>query len=328
MTDRGDPPPAPSPSYGLSPLQEGMLFEVLLRDPAGKTAGFDIEQLEVELGADIEPALLQRAFTLVVNRHAALASRFHWSEGAAPVQSVAASVEVPVEVEDFGALEPAAVAATAGAFLARDRARGFRLGEAPLHRVTVLRALGRARAFVWTFHHIVLDGHSFAPVLAEVFQAYAALERREPVELPAAPRPFRDFIDWLALQDSSAGRAYFRELLRDKTPTPLPGAEPGARRLAATGCGTVTRSVSPELGARIDELARRSGTTPNTVLQAAWAVVLARFTGEEDVVFGAARHGRGVALGGEARHMIGLFTNTVPVRARLDQAATVTELLR
>jgi amino acid adenylation domain-containing protein len=315
-------------SYGLSPMQGGMLFEALLHGPSGETAAYNIEQLHIALDEALDCDALAAAFTSVARRHPALSTAFRWDGHARPLQEVHAAVVVPLErrvLPDADAIEHAE---SLREFLARDRARGFDLRTPPLMRVSVLQANARTH-LIWTFHHLLIDGRSFPIVLHDVFATYRASLRDEPVQLSDAPRPYADFIAWLSGRDPEPSRAYFRELLAGKsTPTPLPSAEPVSRPLPRSGYGDSAFVVPEAVLQAAEALASHTATTLATVMQAAWALVLSAFTGDYDVVFGATRSCRRSALDGDAGAMVGLFMNTLPVRAHTGADRSVADLLR
>jgi amino acid adenylation domain-containing protein len=316
-------------SYGLSPMQNGMLFEALLHGQRGEAAGYNIEQLHMVFAEALDAELLGRAFTSVARRHPVLSSAFRWEGIARPIQEVHADVVVPVERHALDAASEPVRDEALRQFLARDRARGFDLRAAPLMRVSVLGASPERTDVVWTFHHILLDGRSFPIVLREVFAAYRALARDEVPELGAPPRAYAEFIAWLDGRDLEQSRAYFRALLAGKpAPTPLPIAEPAARPLPRSGRGDMAFAVPPAALHAAEAIASATGATLATVVQAAWALVLRAFTQDEDVVFGSTRSCRRSALGGDTAEMVGLFMNTLPLRARLGDERSAGELLR
>jgi len=312
-----------------------MLFQARL-DPGG---GFDVEQLTMDLQEDLDVDAFTRAFQRVVDRHPMLRTRFIDDDGT-PMQEALAAFTLPVKVTDWRIgghdLDDAARATRVGAFLRADRQLGFDLFDAPPLRLTVAR-VGAARTFAcWTFHHILLDGRSFAIVLREVFSAYDAIRRGvDPTTtLPPVPRPFSDFVAWTGRQRFSQSLPFWKALLAGKdAPTPLPPlrrAEAGHER---RGYGELVRIVAPATAKAARTLAATSGTTLGTVVQAAWALCLNRLTGDDDVVFGTTRACRRSALDGQgADDMVGLFINTLPVRAKVqdDQplAAFLGELRR
>jgi len=314
--------------YGLGPMQAGMLFQSVL-DEGTSAGGHDIEQVHISLDETLSVPELARAWTMVLRRHSALSSSFQWEGIQEPRQIENPDAVVPTVTEDLRGLDEPQFARRLEGFLARDRARGFDLRRAPVMRVTVFLGEGGRCDVVWTVHHILLDGRSMAPVLAEVFSAYESLRRGEAPRELSPPRPFRDFVDWLAARRTPSNVAFFKELLRGKTaPTPLPLSEPAARPLAREGMGTVVRRIEESVRRSALSLAERTGTTLGTVFLSAWALVLARLTGEPDVLFGNTRACRRAALDGEAFGMIGLLMNSVPVRVKVDEDGRVGELLQ
>ena len=304
-----------------------MLYQSMLGGES-TGGGHDIEQMHLLLDEEIDVAAFARAWTHVARRHPVLSSCFGWDAAEQPLQWVTPGVTVPVDSEDWSALSGGERDRCREAFLASDRERGFNLRVAPLMRVRVF-SLGEGRTeVVWTLHHILLDGRSMVPVLHEVFAAYADLRRGERIISAPAPRPYGDYVAWLARLDVASSRPFFRDLLRGKTnPTPLPAAEPAARPRSREGYGERSLRVDDGVARGVRELAQRTRTTPGTIVQAAWAIVLARFTGDDDVLFGATRACRRTALDGDAEQMIGLFINTLPVRVRVDDDRSVADLL-
>jgi amino acid adenylation domain-containing protein len=309
-----------------------MLFQARLA-PGG---GFDVEQLTMDLREDLDVDAFARAFQLVVDRHPMLRTRFIDDDGT-PLQEALSAFTLPVTIVDWRRdgrdLDDDALAARTRAFLRADRREGFDLFEAPPLRLTVAR-VGAARSFVcWTFHHILLDGRSFAIVLREVFSAYDALRRGvDPTTtLPPLPRPFADFVAWTGQQRFSQSLPFWKTLLAGKdAPTPLPplrraeGALDGER----PGYGELVRVVAPTTTKAARALARATGTTLGTVVQGAWALCLNRLTGDDDVIFGTTRACRRSALDGRgADDMVGLFINTLPVRAKIRDDESMADFL-
>jgi amino acid adenylation domain-containing protein len=308
-------------------MQVGMLFQSLLAE-GSERSGYDIEQIGITLPEALQPDALARAWTLVVRRHSALTASFHWQDLPAPEQRPEPDLVVPVEFLDWSELSADAGAAARGEFLQRDRRRGFDLRKAPLLRVTVLTFGPQQTELVWTVHHILIDGRSFAPVLLEVFAVYDTLLRGDTPILSRPPRPYGDYIDWLSRQDWHASLPFWKTLLQGKhAPTPLPLAEPATRSLPGSGCGEVVRRLDDSLAGALRSFARASNTRISTLVQAAFGLVLSCLTCDEDVLFGVTRSSRRAALGGEAEAMIGLFINTLPVRMRIDHSQTISDLL-
>jgi natural product biosynthesis luciferase-like monooxygenase protein len=314
--------------YPLSPLQHGMLFHQL---QSGRHTGVDIEQLEAHLHESIRQDLFRQAWDSIAVRHAALRTRFRWEGLDTPRQEVVASVPLPFQLTDISSRSAAEQSSTFSAFLEADRGRGFDLSEAPLWRVTLFRMSDADYRMVWTYSHAILDS-AFAEVLREVFVTYEALLQSATPQLQDRPA-YRDHILWL--QDdlrrrTEAIREFWRRHLAGfTTPTNLDAVRlPAARAEGFTGGhDTVNFRISRDTSDRIQSLAAEHGLRSSTFVDAAWALVLRAFSGQDDVVFGSTRACRRSSIAG-AEAIIGLFINTVPVRARVAADTPLLEFLR
>jgi amino acid adenylation domain-containing protein/non-ribosomal peptide synthase protein (TIGR01720 family) len=304
--------------YRLSPLQEGMLFHSL-SDP---DAGQYVEQTLCTVAGDLDPAALRRGWEATVARHPVLRASFHWEEVDRPVQVVYGQVELPWREEDWRGLPEEVQAARLSALIDSDRRLGFDLGRPPLLRITLIRLSERTWRFLWSHHHLLLDGWSLGRVLQEVFAGYAGTLSGLPPS-----RPFVDYIAWLETQNLAEAETFWRRKLAGfVTPTPLPMSSAPAVR-GTPSYENRAAELTPAGSAALEEAARRAGVTLGTLVQAAWAILLSRTSGEEDVVFGAVVSGRPPHLRG-AESMVGLFINTLPVRVRIEEHETLAAWLR
>ncbi|MGC7102160.1 non-ribosomal peptide synthase/polyketide synthase [Amycolatopsis lurida] len=300
--------------YPLTPMQQGMVFHTV-REPDSPAY---LEQLLFTLEGVDDVERVADAFRRVVAESDALRTRVVWDGVEVPLGVVHRTATLPVTTVDLSGVDE-------GAFddlVATDRAAGIDLSAAPLTRVTIARLGGNRVRVLWTFHHALLDGWSTAIVLDEVLAACAGRPKT------VARRPFRDYVEWLGTRDAQAGLAYWRSLLDgfgdavalpwDRTPAP------GSQSWAAS---RVDLTPPDGLTERVVEFARRHRLTVNALVQGAWALLLSGYSGATDVVFGATTSGRPADLAG-AESMIGLFINTVPVRARLAPEANLIDWLR
>jgi hypothetical protein len=289
-------------SYELSPLQSGVLFHALREQDRTTYCG----QVVVTLTEPLNVSRLLDAWAQLVDRHPVLRTRFRWQGLAQPVQEVIESARMPVERFD-GQLER---------ILQEELTRGFDLGEAPLMRLALVRnAESGTTTMVWTLHHLVLDGHGRALLLQELFDLYQCVEL-------APPHPYRDYIEWLRGLDKERARRFWQRTLAGFTaPTPLVVSGNSRPREGGDPVYGIHESRLPAaLTAALRKRARASRVTLNVLLQAAWALLLHRYSGEDDVVFGVTRACRPSALEGAAR-IVGPLINTVPVRMRIDPEA-------
>jgi amino acid adenylation domain-containing protein len=293
--------------YRLSPLQEGMLFESLYAPEADAY----VVQVSWTLGGDLDPAALRRAWEEIVRRHAVLRTSFHWEELDHPHQVVHPQVELPWTEEDWRGVPLEEQERR----LEEDRRKGLDLETAPLFRLRLIRLEKEVWRHVWTQHHLLLDGWSISRLLQELFIAYAAFRRGTQPVLPPT-RPFREYVEWLLRRDPREAEAFWRRELAGFSAPSLLGASTGLRHDFG-GRGRLDAFLELESTAALTELARRHRLTLNTLIQGAWALLLARRSGEEDVVFGVVVSGRTAAELPGIETAVGPFINTIPLRARL-----------
>ncbi|MGY3199992.1 amino acid adenylation domain-containing protein/non-ribosomal peptide synthase protein (TIGR01720 family) [Streptomyces sp. TE5632] len=307
----------------LTPLQEGMLFHRLVGGPEDVY----VDQAALLLDGVADPHAFAVAWQRVTERTPALRTCVVWEDVPVPLQVVRRDVRVPVTHLDWRDLDEPERAERLARLRADDLARGIDLAAAPLMRLTLVRLPDARLRLLWTSHHLILDGWSLAQVLTEVCEEYAALtagvEFRPPVR-----RPFGDYVRRLAEQDPDAARAHWQDVLAGfTTPTPLPADRPLREAHLARSAGVHTAGLNDETSARLVRTARDAGLTLNTVVQGAWALLLARYGAEDDVVFGTTVSGRPDDLPG-VESMVGMFINTVPTRIRVDAGRTATAWLR
>jgi amino acid adenylation domain-containing protein/non-ribosomal peptide synthase protein (TIGR01720 family) len=292
--------------YALTPMQQGLLFHAL------QTAEPDLylEQLHGELRGGVDTAAFERAWQEVTARHAIFRTAFVWEGVDEPLQRVSRRVEFRLDRHDWRDLPAAEQATRLSDYLHGDRRRGFALDRAPLTRVALIRLDEERWHWVWTHHHVLLDGWCLALVVSEVLRGYEAFTRGGAAPALPAVRPYRTYVEWLARQDASRAEAYWRQTLAGFTaPTRIrlaDEASPGES-------GQIELLLTVEETQRVQAWTRRHHLTVNTLVTAAWARVLQAFSGSEDVVFGVTVSGRPASLPGSAE-MIGLFINTLPLR--------------
>ncbi|HSE18131.1 MAG TPA: amino acid adenylation domain-containing protein [Pyrinomonadaceae bacterium] len=308
--------------FHLSPMQQGMLFHILYAPNSDVYLG----QFGCVLQGDLDAGALGRAWQQTINRHEVLRASFSWENLDEPLQLIHESVSVPLEQHDWRGLTDDEKSKRWEAFLISERERGFDLSTPPLMRLALVRLGDDSYGFVWTHHHLLVDGWSGALVLREVFDAYEALRRGDQVR--AEPRrPFREYIAWLDRQDLSRAEVFWRERLRGfAAPTPLV-IDHKETDVGLEAFGESKVQLSEETTGSLQLLARQHGLTLNTILVGAWALLLNRYSQEETVVFGATVAGRPPSLPG-VETMIGLFINTLPVRVRVEAQAELLAWLR
>jgi amino acid adenylation domain-containing protein len=312
--------------YALSPLQLGMLFQTRL----APRSGVFVQQVAAPL-VGIDPAAFVQSWQPVVDRTPALRTSFHWAELEHPVQVVHRDVPLTVEHVDWSRMPTPRFLDRLRAHLASARQRGFDLDVAPLLRVELLHLPYGQLWFAWHFHHILLDGWSSQLLLAELVGEYGARVRHQRFE-PVPREPFSTYIGWLQQQDEAAAEQYWRSVLRGfTTPTalgvaPEPGRNEDEPGTPVSGTEVVVE-VPAGTTAALLRFARTNRLTLGTVMQGAWALLLSRYSGEHDVVFGTIVSGRRPELAG-VEQMIGLFINSLPLRVDVDPGRELVGWLR
>ncbi|GHG32198.1 MULTISPECIES: non-ribosomal peptide synthetase [Amycolatopsis] len=306
--------------HPLTPMQAGMVFHGLSQE----SQGVYFEQVTAVLDGVAEPRFLAAAWQHVVDRTPVLRGSVVWEDVPEPLLVVHREARVPVTELDWRDRDREEALRE---LLAQDRARPFDLTAAPLLRVTLARLPDDAVQLVWTFHHVLLDGWSVFQVLSDVCTAYAALRDGTAPVLPHR-RPFGDYVTWLSGQTAEGAEEYWRgELAGISEPTPLPYDRVPAFAHESSSSTWVGRDLDEAATGRLAAFARRERLTVNAVVQGAWALLLARHSGEDDVCFGATVSGRPAGLAG-VDDITGIFINTLPVRVTADPAAPVAAWLR
>ncbi|HTI09012.1 MAG TPA: amino acid adenylation domain-containing protein, partial [Puia sp.] len=301
--------------YTLSPLQEGLYYQWLMNPRA--TTYF--EQMSYQAKGVLNIPLLEKSYQALVARHRVLRTSFSRRQGPL-LQLVRKEVRGEFSYEDKSEAPSFSIAA----FREADRARGFDLHSGSQMRLQILKTDRDVYEFVWSHHHILMDGWCVSILIKEFFAIYYnLLEGREPALDKVVP--YADYIDWLGHQDRQASLNYWRNYLAGyDTVSVLPKKENTGRK-GFKRCTTDFLLEGP-LRQSIRLLCAELGVTESTFIQVAWGILLARYNNTTDVVFGAVVSGRPPELKG-VEEMIGMFINTIPVRIRTDGPISVRELL-
>jgi NRPS condensation-like uncharacterized protein len=311
-------------SYPLSALQQGMLFHALRE----QGSGVDVQQFLFDLHETLNVEKFKRACRRVIARHPVLRTSFCWENRNEPQQRVHTEVELPWEEEDLRTFASVEQEKWIADFLATDRRRGFDMAHAPLFRFTLLRFGAADYCLIWTYHHILLDGPSRRLLQHEIFAYYEAFLRNEDITRPE-PRPYRAYIDWLQQQDFRGDERFWRRSLKGFTAPTRLSVDHAPRPIRGDGnrAGTQSITLSTEIASALRSMAEENGLTLVTIMQGAWAMLLSRYSGEADVVFGVVRSNRRGTIE-SAGNVIGLCINTVPMRVNVDSETTLLSWLK
>jgi amino acid adenylation domain-containing protein len=300
--------------YPLSPMQQGMLFHTLYQ-PESRIY---FEQFRFTLHGDLNKNAFEQAWQQVVQRHAALRTLFVWKNRKQPVQVVRKEVKLPWLNKDLSLLSSEEQQTEINSFLNTDKEQNFELDKASLMRFVLFQLTDETYHFVWSFHHILLDGWSWPILFQEIFAFYDSITNHQQLYLTPS-RPYRDYINWLQQQDLSNAEEFWRRTLEGFTaPTPLV-VEQAVGQICHQQTSNIRQQyLSAEVTTKLKSFAQQHHLTVSTLVQAAWALLLSRYSGESDVVFGATVSGRPHNLSG-VESMVGLFINTLPVRVKIPE---------
>lgn len=310
--------------YLLSPMQEGMLFHTLY-EPESRIY---FEQFRLTLYGILEPGVFERAWQLLVERHSALRTLFVWKNRKQAVQIVRKQVNLPWSNLDWQMFPKEEQEIRLNSFLDLDIKQGFQLDKAPLMRFALIRVADETYEFVWSFHHLLLDGWSWPIIFQELFALYESIQNGQQLYL-APSRPYRDYINWLQQQDLAGAKTFWKQNLEGFTaPTPLIIERAiGQSSHQQQNIDVRSQHLSAETTTTLKYFAQQHHLTLATLVQAAWALLLSRYSGESDVVFGTTVSGRPVTLSG-VESMVGLFINTLPARVKIPDTTDLLTWLR
>ncbi|MBA2239157.1 MAG: amino acid adenylation domain-containing protein, partial [Lysobacter sp.] len=298
--------------YPATSMQQGMLFHTML------DAGAYVSQIYPTFTGVLDADLFRQAWQSVVDRHDIFRTVFV-GDGEQLHQLVVKTAGIPWREEDLRGSTEAEQERRFEEFRLQDKALGFDVAQAPMQRICVFRLEEDRFKVLWSSHHMLLDGWSTPLVYRDVMATYQASLRGESARLPAAA-PYSNYIAWLVAQDRNAAAEYWRDHLANlRHPTPLVLDHlPGDGKRGNQSCSV---QLSREASDKLQAFAKRSHTTVNTLMQLAWGLLLHRYSGETDVVFGATISGRPAAVT-DVESMVGLFINTIPVRISFEQTDT------
>jgi amino acid adenylation domain-containing protein len=309
--------------YPLSPMQQGILFHTLLSPDSGEY----IPQVCLTLTGLLNIEQFKQAWEYVIARHQSLRASFHWERREQPFQVIYRQVNLPWQQQDWRNLSPDEQQNLLKNLLKSDRQQTFNLKKPPLIRLNLIQLTDQTYKLIWTQHHLILDGWSAGLVIKEVLEIYRSLSEGKPFSLPKI-RPYGEYIAWLYKQDLSTAHQFWKEQLKGfTTPTSL-RIEQNLNSISHTNQPEEQQvKLSQTTTSTLQLFAQKHQLTINTIIQGAFAILLSRYSGEQDILFGATSSGRPVALTG-VESMVGLFINTLPVRIKVPGQAVLISWLK
>ena len=312
-------------AYPLTPLQQGMLYEGL-KNPS---SNIYVAYIAIDITGDLDVDLLKQAWQCAVQRHETLRTRFVWEGLDEPLQLVNSAVELDWTVCD--SREALLASSALEYWLDQEQLQHLNLTDSPPTRFRLIRFSDTQSTLVWTVHHLLADDWSIPQVLQTVADEYhRILTSPEAVDDAAGPQfSFVSYVDWLASEDQEHHRQWWERQLGGVEPTSIkPGYNSVDLELDSKiqHQKHVTR-LGKELSGSLLEKSRVLGVTPSSVFHAAWALVIACFSGRDRALFGTSVSGRTCPLSGMDK-AVGLFLNTLPTHIQIDAGTGLDDFIK
>lgn len=288
----------------LSPTQQGILFHCLL-DPQPELY---LNVTSMALTGSINADAFLAAWKSAAQRHDVTRSRFIWHDLEHPYQVVCRHTEMNTVMLDWQALSISEQNAKFEELVAEEHQIGFKLTDAPLMRVILVKLSPQDHRLIWTRHHLIVDGWTSALIAGDAMAIY------QQKDLQPAPH-YADYFSWLGRQDMAYAGKEWQAYLADFTQaTHLPVPETPMQ-----GQKHCQYQIAEPVTQKLKTQARAHGLTLNTLVQLAWGITLSRFTGGYDVIFGMTSAGRPQEVS-DIEHMAGVFIASLPLRTRFNPA--------
>ncbi|WP_291286623.1 non-ribosomal peptide synthetase [Flavobacterium sp.] len=316
-----------SSMYGLSPVQEGILFHsTYLYNTESKENTTYHTQFDVSFSSKLNVDLFKKAWQNVINNHTILRTGFIYDKVNIPIQFVNKEVEVPLRFIDLTNDSDQEKEAKFLALKNEDRFEDFSFTNPPLMRITIAKFGEDAYKMIWTKHHVLWDGWSGQVIIQEVIRAYTNLMYGTPIEAQVEDK-YEDFINYIKSIDAFEEKAFWQSYMKDfSEPSLLPFCKAAHERNKGKGkYERISIDFDEALTQKINDFSKSNHVTPNTLTQAVWAILLSKYTGLKDIVYGVTVSGRPADLNYDNK--VGLYINTIPLRAKIDNSQTIAAFL-
>ena len=310
--------------YGLTPIQEGMLFH-MLKDPSSSA---NFQQISYRLVGKLDITTVEKTLNELLKRHDILRTVFIYKGVERPLQLVLKDRQTDFCYEDLREMDSDDRERFIDEFKKNSIRRSFDLRKDVLIRVAVLQVRQSEYEFIWSYHHILLDGWCLGILFSEYLEIYNSFLANRPYQLPEV-QPYLTYIEWLEKQDLEASKRYWKKYLEDFEEVSTLPKNKGLKGRWEKGyqLEEVSFLLEREATQRLKKLAGRNQVTLNTVIQTVWGIILGKYNKTWDVVFGAVVSGRPSEIEG-IESMIGIFINTIPVRIKYEDKISFKDLLK
>jgi amino acid adenylation domain-containing protein len=312
--------------YELSPLQEGMLFHCL----ATPESGVYVSRFFFTLKGKLDIPAFEQSWQFVVNRHSVLRTSFHWKKIKNPMQVVRRNQEIIFHYQDLREFSKLEQAQYLDDYMKVEGRKGFNLARPPLIRFALFQCDELTYEFAVTIHHLILDGTSLGLLLDEVFGYYEDIAHGKSIQNVEPGTPYSAYIRWLREQDEYDAEVFWKNYLKGfDTPNSIAASHYVQDNFIGeeNEFGEQEVQFSEKMATELQALAKNCRVTFNTVVQSAWTILLARYSNQDDVIFGSVISTRPPAIS-NVEAILGLLINTVPVRVKLSPDDNLPDFLK
>ncbi|MBA4531487.1 non-ribosomal peptide synthetase [Brevibacillus halotolerans] len=305
--------------YSLSPLQKGMLFHSM-KDPQSDAY---FEQVTLLLEGVVNPTYLAESIQGLVQKYDMFRSVFRYKK-VDPVQVVLSERKIDLQIEDLTQINEEEQRKFIEEYRKKDRERGFDLSRDILLRFTLFQTAANRYELLWSHHHILMDGWCTGIVFQDLFQMYQRRLSGQAL-LPEVAPQYSEYIRWLKKQDDQQALAFWKEYLQGfENLTGIPRLRSGNHTYKQE---EFIFSLGEEATQKLTQTAQKYQVTLNTVVQTIWGALLQKYNNTNDAAYGVVVSGRPAEVP-NVEQMVGLFSNTIPIRIKKEAGKTFGEVLK
>ncbi len=304
----------------LTGPQQGMIFHSQMNTQEA----YYVEQLSYRISGPLDAQRLKEAWQHVINTHDIFRVEFLGLDSESSFQIIRQQAHLNWSENNLSDLDTTTQESTLKKLIEKDRIEPFVFDHAPLMRLRLCFESQSSAILTWTYHHALMDGWSMPLVFKSLFMAYK--DAPNPLESTKSAPSFRRYLQWLGEQDKTAAKYFWKQYLKGFTsPTPLTVKKdtPDTR---LTGADEIVRALSSTVYDQLQRLCKKLGITLNAICQTAWAALLTRYSGEQDVLFAITSSGRPGDIKG-INDIVGPFINTLPSRIAISTDKELAEIL-
>lgn len=309
--------------YPLTAMQDSMIYQLRNHNKKGLYVvhhGFILKDKNFNVDA------FREAWNKTLNTFDALRTSFMWEGLSNPVQILHKKVQVNMEILDWTHLEEELQHKKLKRYIEDFRANGYNLTNAPQSQVSLIKKDDETYYFIYFFNLMLQDGWSYPVVITKLFENYDAIMNNKQVTTTEQFK-YRKFIDWQQSQDEEKTKKFWQNLLKDvQLPAPKI-VDTNSFKEVDMPYTQGQKAFSKEVTNEILELAQKLKTTPYTLIEVSWTIVLNAESNCKDLVFGNIFSGRNNPLD-NVQDGVGLFFNLLPVRVRLTDNMTLEDLIK